>query len=241
MLKTPVTQVILKLLAAFLLAATFMNLASAKDKASGIFSGETLQHMQDNRDLKEKILVIDVRNKSEYKKGHLKFAIRRNDHALKHLDRDFINKYKNFPIVLISDRAKDAQKAFKILKKLDFKDVKIAQGYDEFKGYKLYTYTNILGDDVEKSVGKKDSLIIDVRAKKDYEAGHLKGAINIPLNDDMKPYLPILEQNKDKKFVVHCYTGTQSQVMSERLTKLGFKNVYNSLDGSLEYDFKFVK
>ncbi|WP_180675133.1 rhodanese-like domain-containing protein [Helicobacter sp. 11S02629-2] len=249
---TKLLKISLKLLASFFLLASFGNLASAKTsskdnqsssidlKASNILSGETLQHMQDDRSLKEKILVIDIRSKKEYKKGHLKFAINLDKKALKTLDKHFITKYKDFPLVLIANKASETKSVLKELKKLGFKDIKIAKGYDEFKGYALYTYTSILGEDVEASVGKKNVLIIDVRAKEDYEKGHLKGAINIPLNDDITPFLPMLEKNKDKKFVVHCYTGTQSQVMSTRLTKLGFKNVYNSLDGSLEYDFKFI-
>ncbi len=61
--------------------------------------------------------------------------------------------------------------------------------------------------DVRKMVDGKDKsvVIVDVRAPKDYAAGHIPGAISVPAADlpDMLERLP-----KDKTLVLYCYNIT---------------------------------
>lgn len=75
-----------------------------------------------------------------------------------------------------------------------------------------------------------DFFIIDVRSKKEYQEGHINGAINIPLFSIKKNIDKI---NKDKKILVYCQSGTRSQKALVILKELGFENVYN-LKGGLD-------
>ena len=88
---------------------------------------------------------------------------------------------------------------------------------------------------------KSNLLIIDVREAKDYEAGHIEGAISIPDGQPLENYKDILEANKGKTVAIYCYTGNRSAKLAEKLLDKGFAGVYNMLDGTKEYDYNLVK
>lgn len=71
---------------------------------------------------------------------------------------------------------------------------------------------------------ESNAFIIDAREKGEYETGHLKNAVNIPLSEfrDRLNEIP-----KDKPVYVHCRSGQRSYNMVMALNNLGYKNVYN--------------
>lgn len=70
--------------------------------------------------------------------------------------------------------------------------------------------------------------ILDVRQAKDYEAGHIAGAMNIPFGKNMQTSFNTIP--KDKPVVVYCYSGqTASQVLGI-LRLLGYE-AYNMPGG----------
>ncbi|AFM22170.1 MAG TPA: FAD-dependent oxidoreductase [Acetomicrobium flavidum] len=66
--------------------------------------------------------------------------------------------------------------------------------------------------------------IIDVREKDEYEKGHLKNAVNIPLSVLRNR---IDEVPKDRPVYVHCRSGQRSYYAVMALQGRGFENVYN--------------
>lgn len=75
--------------------------------------------------------------------------------------------------------------------------------------------------EVEKLMEKNEYLIVDVRSKNEYNAEHLVGAINIPLDE-----LENSNLDKNKLIFVYCKSGTRSNIAYETLTNLGY-NVYD--------------
>ena len=69
--------------------------------------------------------------------------------------------------------------------------------------------------------------IIDVRTAEEFDTGHIKDAINIPV--DM---IGTLNYDKDTLLIVYCASGVRSLQAFNELNKLGYTNVYN-LDGGL--------
>lgn len=67
-------------------------------------------------------------------------------------------------------------------------------------------------------------MIIDVRESYEYQAGHIKGSIHIPLSELRQR---ISEIPKDKPVYLHCRTGQRSYNAVMALQNLGFDNVYN--------------
>ncbi|GMA99541.1 FAD-dependent oxidoreductase [Pelosinus sp. IPA-1] len=74
--------------------------------------------------------------------------------------------------------------------------------------------------------------VFDVRSSKDFEKGHIEGAINIPLANLKEK---AVEFSKDESIVVHCNKGVTGNAAQNVLINLGFTNVYNLSGGYKEY------
>ena len=99
----------------------------------------------------------------------------------------------------------------------------------DMKGAELDT---IMDDKAEK----EQYLVIDVREKHEYEAGHVRYAINISLND-IENRLSDIADCKDKNIIVICRSGRRSRAAAEILQKNGFKKLFNA-DGVGSYSYK---
>ena len=84
----------------------------------------------------------------------------------------------------------------------------------------------------------KKAMLIDVREKDEYEAGHLQGARNIPVARIDKATSGI--QDKDMPLFVYCLSGSRSRRAVSALKKLGYTNVKN-IGGIEGYRGKLVK
>jgi rhodanese-related sulfurtransferase len=95
--------------------------------------------------------------------------------------------------------------------------------------------------------GQKNFVILDVRTKGEYfdtvsgarhlNLGHIKSAINIPLQDlQQKPEaLKELEQYKDKEIYVICSHSYRSRTISKLLLQNNFSNIINVQGGMSEW------
>lgn len=70
----------------------------------------------------------------------------------------------------------------------------------------------------------KDLIIIDVREKAEYEDGHIKNAISLPLGKIYKNELDILA-NKNQLIMVYCRSGRRSKEAAKILIKEGYTNI----------------
>jgi rhodanese-related sulfurtransferase len=75
---------------------------------------------------------------------------------------------------------------------------------------------------------KKGMMLIDIRSAKEYEQGHIPGAVNIPLADIGDK---IKKVKKEKELVVYCRSGNQSIWAIKRMMGMGYKNLYNLKGG----------
>lgn len=66
--------------------------------------------------------------------------------------------------------------------------------------------------------------IIDVRERGEYAAGHIRGAVNLPLSE-LRDRLGELPQ--DRPLYVHCRSGQRSYYACRLLAARGFRDVYN--------------
>ncbi|RYZ55502.1 MAG: MBL fold metallo-hydrolase [Sphingobacteriales bacterium] len=72
--------------------------------------------------------------------------------------------------------------------------------------------------------------VIDVRKPAEYEAGHVKGALNIPL-DTMVDIVNIADIDDENNLYVHCAGGYRSVIAASILKKEGYHNLRNVLGG----------
>lgn len=82
-----------------------------------------------------------------------------------------------------------------------------------------------LGPKVDyKELLKNGGQIIDVRTRGEYSSGHVKGSINIPLNELSANVNKI---KKNVPVITCCASGMRSASAKSTLSSLGFKEVYN--------------
>ena len=93
------------------------------------------------------------------------------------------------------------------------------------RGRKILTIQKLIQD-------RTSFKVIDVRSGKDFEKGHIEGAINIPLGDLREKAGKL---SKDESIVVHCNKGVTGNAAQNLLINLGFTNVYNLSGGYKEY------
>jgi len=91
-------------------------------------------------------------------------------------------------------------------------------------------YRNIHLDQFEKMRAAKTNVVLDVRTKKEYDAGHIPGAMLIDWNSpDFEKKVAALD--KDKTYLVHCAVGGRSTKATAKLSSMNFKSVYNLQGG----------
>lgn len=82
-----------------------------------------------------------------------------------------------------------------------------------------------LGPKVDyKELIKNGAQIVDVRTKGEYQGGHLKNSINIPL-DALSSNISKLK--KDKPVITCCASGMRSASAKSMLKSNGFTEVHN--------------
>lgn len=82
-----------------------------------------------------------------------------------------------------------------------------------------------LGPKVDyKALVQNGAAIIDVRSKGEYQGGHIKGSVNIPL-DVLSSNLNKIK--KDKPVITCCASGMRSASAKAMLKSRGFTEVHN--------------
>lgn len=92
-------------------------------------------------------------------------------------------------------------------------------------------------NDVDKLLGKTSILIVDLRDKAEYNAGHIAGAVNYPY-EELKEggRLP----PKNKTLLLYCAYGNISLATARELTRAGY-SVVNLYGGVVSYRGRLVK
>jgi len=84
---------------------------------------------------------------------------------------------------------------------------------------------------------KGEFLLLDVRQPEEYEAGHIPGAMLIPLGE-LEARQEELEQ--DKKIITYCRSGHRSMAAAIALCELGFKDVHHLEGGILNWLYETI-
>ncbi len=95
-----------------------------------------------------------------------------------------------------------------------------------------YKPNNLGPSDFNIKMTSANSKIIDVRSAEEFKEGYIKGAVNIDFysenfENEMNKF------DKGETLYLYCLSGNRSGQASEKLSKLGFKNIY-SLEGGIK-------
>ena len=87
-------------------------------------------------------------------------------------------------------------------------------------------FKNLSVADFAKMADDKQNVILDVRTAKEFEAGHIAGAVNLDVTaPDFEQKAAALD--KSKTYLVHCASGVRSERACKKMTQLDFPRLYN--------------
>lgn len=72
----------------------------------------------------------------------------------------------------------------------------------------------------------QEAVILDVRTQEEYDSGHIKGAVLLPVDAITEETAQEVIPTKDTQVLVYCRSGNRSVTASKALAQLGYTEVY---------------
>lgn len=88
------------------------------------------------------------------------------------------------------------------------------------------SYQKITAGDAKAMMDEGSVTIVDVRTAEEYAGGHVPDAVNVP-NESIQDAAPDSLPQKDAVLLVYCRSGRRSAEASQKLSGLGYENVYD--------------
>lgn len=81
--------------------------------------------------------------------------------------------------------------------------------------------------EAKEKIINESAILIDVRTEEEYNEGHIDGAILLPLDSINQDSVKDVVDDYSKVIIVYCRSGQRSAQALEKLTELGYKEVYD--------------
>jgi phage shock protein E len=105
---------------------------------------------------------------------------------------------------------------------------------------KQASFNNITPEEAKKRLdSEKGIILLDVRTKEEYDSGHVKDSVLIPV-DILEEEAETKLNDKEAPIFVYCKSGNRSTTAAKILVEQGYKNVYN-LGGINKWPYGVVK
>jgi len=188
-------------------------------------------------DVKEKVLqgawILDTRAASEFAKGFIPGAV---NIGLEGRFAEWVATLFPFdvPVVLVTDSGKESE-AIVRMARVGFDRVAgyLAGGFAKWQeaGEPVDLVIEVEPDEVLMDIPYDNNmLIVDVRKEAEFANEHVRGALNLPLNDMADPAVLAQLDERDNLYV-HCQSGYRSMVACSVMKKEGFHNLRNITGG----------
>lgn len=192
-------------------------------------------------------VILDVRNNATYEKGHLNGSLHMpifdasngvTDETKAAFTAAIATNAKSLNgktiYILCNSGARGAQNANTLLKAAGYTNVfTIEGGAKNASIQNMYVHT-VTGADAVAKLGSTDTVVIDVRNKTNYDKGHLKGSIHMPIfdasnnvTDETKAaFVAAVKANKDalssvarsgKQIYILCNSGNRGAIWATKL------------------------
>ena len=87
-------------------------------------------------------------------------------------------------------------------------------------------YQRISHETARAMMDEKYVIILDVRARTEFDEGHIENAVLIP-HVDIERMAPAILTDKNQIILVYCRTGVRSEIAARELIELGYTRVYD--------------
>jgi len=181
----------------------------------------------------ENIVVLDTRRAGEFTQGFVPGSI---SIGLDGRFAEWAGSLLSFdaPMLLVTDPGKEKESIVRLARVgLDKVQGYLEGGYEAWKnsGETSDLIIDVEADELIMDIPFDPHLVVlDVRKPTEYAEGHLKDAVNLPLNDMTDPgNMANIEDNQN--VYVHCAGGYRSVIASSLLKRQGFHNIRNVQGG----------
>ncbi|PWT77101.1 MAG: MBL fold metallo-hydrolase [Bacteroidetes bacterium] len=181
----------------------------------------------------EDLILLDTRDATKFTEGFIPGSL---NIGLNGRFAEWAGNLMSFekPIVLVTEPGKEKESVIRLAR----------VGFDHMKGYleggfqtwqrageQIDLIVNVEPDELAMDLPFDNRLmIVDVRSETEFADGHVRGALNIPLNTLTDPAsMAIIEENHN--VYIHCGGGYRSVIASSLLKIQGIHNLHNILGG----------
>ena len=88
------------------------------------------------------------------------------------------------------------------------------------------TYQKITQEEAKYMMDTQEVVVLDVREQDEFDAGHITGAVLLPVGMISGESAAAAIQELDSVVLVYCRSGNRSKTASSVLAELGYTNIY---------------
>lgn len=119
------------------------------------------------------------------------------------------------------------------------KEVQMEKDYFLTEESKI-SYKIITQEEAKKIIDEQDGyIILDVRTKEEYDAGHIPNAMLLPNEDIGSEEIDILP-DKQQLILIYCRSGNRSKQAAQKLVDLGYENIME-FGGIIDWPYETIK
>lgn len=85
----------------------------------------------------------------------------------------------------------------------------------------------ISSQEAKAMMAEENVILLDVRRKEEYDNGRIPGAVLLTLDTISNETAETVIPDKDVTVLVYCLSGGRSRSAAAKLSKLGYRNVYD--------------
>ncbi len=185
------------------------------------------------KNIKENTIILDTRDSTKFTQGFIPNAI---SIGLDGRFAEWAGTILSFdhPILLVTDPGKEKESLVRLAR----------VGYDKMEGYleggfeawqkageAIDLIIDVEADELMMDKKHDNNLVVlDVRKETEFADGHLKDAINFPVQTLLDP-INVAAFEEDQNIYVHCGGGYRSVIAASILKRQGIHNLRNILGG----------
>ena len=88
------------------------------------------------------------------------------------------------------------------------------------------TYQQITQSKAKEMMDIQHVIVLDVREQYEFDAGHIPGAVLLPVGAITKETAAAIIPKLDSVVLIYCRSGNRSKTASQALVDLGYTNIY---------------
>jgi len=181
----------------------------------------------------DKVILLDTRKTEDFTKGFIPGSI---GIGLEGRFAEWVGMLIPFtdPILLVAEPGKEEETVVRMAR-VGFDKIEgfLKGGFESWQnaGEKIDLIIEVDADELAMDIPHDPNLVvIDVRREAEFADGHVKGAINMPLNDMTDPGIMANIKDNDNLYV-HCAGGYRSVIAVSMLKRQGIHNLRNISGG----------